>query len=154
MGHVIFDLNRTIYDPDTDTPLPYAEVLLGSLKELGWRQSLVSRNEPGRGDILQRFGLARFFDAVVLVPQKNQALFEELVGSSRTLGETFVIGDYLHEEIRFGNQCGSLTVWLRRGKFANLTVEVPADVPWRTVASLEEVMPLIMTASQASRRLR
>lgn len=140
----IIDFNRTIFDPVLGELLPYAKEMLLTLKKNGVLLSLVSRIEPGRSDILERFGLTALFDSTHFVESKSPELFLQIMTAHRAAPEhTYVIGDYLHEEIRSGNSVGARTIWLHRGAFANLRQESPLDVPWREVKDLQEIIALI-----------
>ncbi len=144
MTCVIFDLNRTLYDPDTNSLLPGVLEMLTWLRGSGAEMHLVSRKEPGREHILESHGILSFFSSVSFVEEKTREMFAELVErTGEGHNSVYVIGDYLHEEIRFGNQCGAKTVWLKRGKFAGLLEETDCDKPWRTVECIAEITGMI-----------
>lgn len=144
MAYVIFDLNRTLYDPDTDTLLPGVLETLTCLSSHGVEMHVISRNEPGRENILGIQGISHFFRTVTFVEDKTPEVFAHLMESCREpLEAMYVVGDYLHEEIRFGNQCGAKTIWLKRGKFSDLQPERPDDTPWKTITQFSEVLALI-----------
>lgn len=133
---IIFDFNRTVFDPDSGALVPGALRLLTTLKERGVPLHLVSKREAGRDDALQRLGIAHFFLSTSFVDDKEERLRELISESSDT---TYVIGDHLHNEIRIGNRHGAKTIWLKRGRFASLTPESDEDHPWRTVSNLHEI---------------
>ncbi len=134
---IIFDFNRTLYDPEAGAAVPGAIELLGALRARGEVLYLVSRLEPGREDILASLGLEDFFERVSFVHDKEAAIGESMRGSN---GVVYVVGDHLHDEIRAGNRHGAKTIWLRRGKFAELKPESLMDVPWRTIEHLGDVL--------------
>lgn len=144
MPTLIFDLNRTLYDPETSELLPDTLPVLQSLKERGIHMHLLSRNEPGRSNLLHEHGIFDFFDTIQFAEEKSALVFASII---RSIGvapaDIYVIGDYLHEDVRFGNQCGSRTVWLKRGKFSFLQPEGPDDEPWKTVTGLLEILDCI-----------
>jgi FMN phosphatase YigB (HAD superfamily) len=144
MKTIIFDFNRTLYDPDNADLVDGAEAVLADLYAGDTALCLVSRNEAARASILDRLGIRRFFSEIVFVDQKTADVFQDLaqrIGSDPRA--TYVVGDYLHEEIRCGNQLGFKTIWLKRGKFADLKAETKHDAPWKTIHSLHELLPLI-----------
>ena len=117
---IIFDYNRTIFDPDTDTLYPGA---LELLQRLSARHELVlvSRNEPARKKRIEELTITNYFQKIVFVNEKSKQLFEEITGNEK---KVMVVGDSIHDEIKIGNQLGLITVRLKKGKFA---VEIPKD---------------------------
>lgn len=137
---IIFDFNRTIYDPEQGTAMPGALELLRALKAAGHNLFLVSKLEAGREDALKTLGMSSFFAETFFVEEKGETL-KKIIHASPT--PVYVVGDYLYEEVRIGNELGARTIWLRAGKFKDLTPQGARDVPWRTIAHLQEVLPLI-----------
>lgn len=141
---VIFDFNRTIYDPDTKDLLPGARELLEALYARHVPLYLISKGDESRPQLLQELDLAKFFRDMLFVERKDPALFLELARRANAHPRnTYVVGDYLHKEIRSGNQSGMRTIWLKYGKFSQMEPEVEADQPWQIVNTMEEVLPLI-----------
>ena len=141
---IIFDLNRTLYDPDTDALVPDALEVLDSLQQQGASLFLVSRNEPGREDIVNTFELAPYFNDIYFVAEKTKELFlriqkHEGVDSERT----YVVGDYIPSEIHTGNQCRMRTIWLKRGRFKHRVPKTQEETPWAVIENLKEVVQLI-----------
>lgn len=134
---IIFDFNRTLYDPETGGLFDGAIELLSKLSARGDELHLVSKLEPTRSlAFLTKLGIAHFFKTTAFVTDKSDAL--------RRLIETapapvYVVGDYLHGEIRIGNKHGAKTIWLKHGMFSSLMPEMQDDVPWRTVRNMKEI---------------
>ena len=142
---VIFDFNRTIYDPDKNTLLPGAIQVLRDLQVRKIPLYLVSMGSESRPALITELGINDFFAKVFLVKEKNAAMFSEISTHARVPSQQiYVVGDHLHKEIRCGNQCGMKTIWLKRGKFAELQPETQNDAPWQTVVRMEEVLDLIV----------
>lgn len=141
MKLAIIDFNRTIYDPETDAPVPGAPELLLRLRAAGYVLVMVSRPEAGRVAHLARYGLEQHFTDMHFVERKSKELFLEIAAAhGSTPRETLVIGDHPHEEMRAGAEAGMQTIWLRRGLFSGLT---PEHVPWHTVGMLNEIPELV-----------
>lgn len=138
---IIFDFNRTLYNPDTMTLMEGAMAMLRTLKELGHSLYLVSKREAGRTKALEELEISEFFTDICFVDTKEAAIEKIIREAADT---TYVIGDYLHNEIRIGNRLGARTIWFQRGKFAHLTPETRHDIPWRTVQTLDDVPVLIL----------
>jgi FMN phosphatase YigB (HAD superfamily) len=137
---IIFDFNRTLYDPDTDALVPGVLELLAELSALGAELHLVSKLEAGREDTLESLGLCNFFTTTAFVEDKEHAI--RRIAESSTL-PMYVVGDHLHNEIRIGNKYGAKTVWFKRGKFMELKPESEYDVPWRTAGDMKEVRAIL-----------
>jgi len=141
MPVVIFDLYRTLYDPDKDALLPGVIDTLQRLKDAGMRLYVVTRDEGNRSDILLRLQIRDFFHGVLLVPSKSREVFQPLCASA---GEVYVIGDRIKEEILYGNQCKAKTIWFKNGKFASEGPSVTGEEPWRTVTNMSEIVQIIL----------
>jgi FMN phosphatase YigB (HAD superfamily) len=138
---IIFDFNRTLFDPEEGSLIPGAHETLTHLQNAGATLYLVSRLEPGRAGVVERLGLDSYFAGTTFVEEKSAELFEDILQKHPVPRErVYVVGDHLHGEIRHGNMCLFRTIWLKRGKFQTLTPEVPEDVPWRTVTNLIETL--------------
>lgn len=133
---VIFDYNRTLFDPETGGLVAGAREAVEALAARKATLHLVSRNEPGRQDALARFGLDKHFASVSFVDDKEAAMRPITEGADTPV---YVVGDHLHNEIRIGNRLGARTVWLKAGKFKDLLPEHAEDEPWRTIDHLERL---------------
>ncbi len=143
MKLTIIDFNRTVYDPETGGLVPGALTLLQSLSAR-MPVVLVSKNEPGRGDILHAFGIEQFFAETVFTIAKSPELFAEIMERhSARPQETLVIGDYITEEIAHGNIIGARTIRLKRGKFKDHIPKRPEEEAWRSVEHLSEIEELL-----------
>lgn len=132
---IILDFNRTIYDPETGELVPGALALLTFLKERGDTVHLISKKEGGREDLLDTLGIASYFTTVTFTEEKEPSMAALIKESASPV---YVIGDYLHNEIRYGNRYGAHTIWLKRGRFRDLKPELEDDVPWQTIEELTE----------------
>lgn len=143
MQTVIFDFNRTLFDPDTESLLPGVQKMLQTLHDRNVAMHVISRNEAGRGTALETLGIRGFFLTVTFVEEKTPSMFDGIIDGQNSLENVFVVGDYLHEEIRLGNQRRLRTIWLQRGKFAHLKPESTDDVPWKTIFEMNELLPIL-----------
>ncbi len=142
MKLAIIDFNRTVYDPEAGMLIPGARAMLAMLKER-MTVVLVSKNEPGRDGALDMLGIRHFFAEVIFTEKKSAELFREIIHRHRSSpGETYVIGDYIYEEITHGNVVGAKTIRFKNGKFAHCTPERAQEEPWQTVTALSEVEAL------------
>ncbi len=135
---IIWDFNRTIYDPDTKKLVPGVRGVLDALFASGCTMVLVSRHEGQRRLLLQKYHLEKYFADVRFVEQKSTALFREIVAQFPH-DRVYVIGDYLHSEIYYGNATGAHTIWLKRGKFAHMTTRSNQDAPDDVAHNMQDV---------------
>ncbi len=144
MKIIIFDFFRTLYDPDTDALVPGCTAVLQALHERGYLLYLISRAELGRGGLIERESLIPYFAEVKLVAEKTLGGFQELLDApSVSRADSWVIGDYLKQEIKYGNQAGAKTIWIRSGKFSGLTPDIPLEEPLYTVEKISEILQII-----------
>ncbi|HVX90395.1 MAG TPA: HAD hydrolase-like protein [Candidatus Paceibacterota bacterium] len=133
---IIFDFNRTLYDPDTGSLVHGALELLADLAGQGAVLHLVSRIEPGRTDILDALDVRNYFTTIAFVSDKTAPIRTILASAT---DDAYVVGDHLHDEVRAGNRYGAKTIWLKRGKFKHLMPLTEHDRPWRTATDMQEV---------------
>jgi len=143
MKTVIFDFNRTLYDPDTGALVPGVRELLDTLASNDYQLHLVSRFELGRTVALEELGIADAFKTTSFVSDKTETIGRLVANAS---GDSYVVGDYLYDEIRAGNRAGARTVWFKQGRFADLVPETSEDQPWRTVRDMSEVRTALLEA--------
>lgn len=142
---IIFDFNRTIFDPETHGLVPGAREVMADARVAGFVLCLISQREGGaRAALVQSLGLHRDFDYLYFCDQKTVEQFEECL---RHVGEvdrqrSFVVGDRVRSEVVCGNACGLQTIWIRTGKFANELPERPEEQPTFCVGSLVEIIPI------------
>ena len=137
--NIIFDYNRTLFDPETNSLYPGVLTLLKDLSS-NYTLFLVSKNEPTRTKTIRELGLEKFFQEILFVPEKSKAIFETLKINP---AETLVVGDYLPSEIAAGNDFGATTVRVLQGKFKDLTPTSSLENPDYQVTSLIELSQLL-----------
>ncbi|MCF7834227.1 MAG: HAD family hydrolase [Candidatus Pacebacteria bacterium] len=111
---IIFDYNRTIFNPDTDN-LYFG--VLNLLKKLSKKYELflVSRNEPNRKYMLEKLNIKNYFQEIFFLEKKSKKNFQLIAKGTKNV---VVVGDSISDEIQIGNQLGFITVRLKKGKFA------------------------------------
>jgi FMN phosphatase YigB (HAD superfamily) len=110
---VIFDLNRTLYDPERRAL--YADwTILKSLKQKSelWLWSVGDRNWDA---VLGEFGTDGLFSKKIFPKKKSTADFIGVADQD----SVYLVSDYF-EDIEIGNEMKFQTVWIRRGKFRNM----------------------------------
>ncbi len=142
---IIFDYNRTLFNPDTDS---LYQGVIGLLKNLSKKNELflISRNELGRKGRLQELGIENYFKKMAFVEEKTLKIFEDLICDERrpdNKANVLVIGDRVKEEIFLGNQLGFITIWVQQGKFSNELPTKPEEQPIHTVKNIEDLKDII-----------
>lgn len=140
---IIFDFNRTIYDPETRDFLPKAPLVLQTLRKQGFTLFLICKAKRSREGIINTLGIRRYFKKIRIVQEKHREHFAEFLSPETDLGGSFVVGDCIKEEITLGNELGLRTIWLRRGKFAGELPEHPGEQPTHAVPQLEDILQII-----------
>ena len=136
---IIFDYNRTIFNPETDTL--YGGVLeLLKVLSVNHNLFLVSKDETGRDVKLKDFGIAEYFESTVFVKEKTTEVFKKLVENNE---KALVIGDRVRGEISIGNQLGFITVWVKQGKFANELPQNQDEIPDHEIDEIKQLLKII-----------
>lgn len=136
---IIFDYNRTLFNPEADSLYQGVVELLQDLSRNNYLY-LISRNEPGRKDRLEELGIKNYFQDIVFVEEKTPQTFRALVHKGERV---LVIGDRVKEEIFLGNQLGFITIWVQQGKFSTELPSKPQEQPDYTVENISELQKII-----------
>lgn len=142
---IIFDFNRTIYDPRVSGPSRGAIELLESLYE-DYKLCLVSCLISGiskeeRCEQIVSLWLNKYFKFIqVIEGEKTIADFRECLRIMELEPQkVLVVGDRVTSEICLGNQLAMTTVWYKSGKFSTLKPENELQEPDHTIIRLDEV---------------
>lgn len=141
---IIFDFNRTIYDPDNGCLISGARLVFRTLFRRGFSLYLVSRAGKSRTELIKNLRIGQYFSRVIIAKEKGKKDFERIVAPravERSL--SFVIGDRTRKEISIGNSLGLQTVWLKAGKFANEKPRKKIERPTYTVGTLREILSIV-----------
>jgi FMN phosphatase YigB (HAD superfamily) len=136
---IIFDYNRTIFDPEAGD---LYEGVLEMLEELSLKHTLylLSAHEPGRRQTIKDLKVERFFQAVVFTTQKNAEAFKMVAEEGE---EVLVVGDNIYSEIKVGNEMNFKTVLLQKSKFSNLLPLKKTHKPKHTISDIRELREVL-----------
>jgi len=138
---IIFDFNRTIYNPDNKELFSDSVSILRILKSIGLKLGLISSGNIDRKELIRNLGLLSYFDWWKVVPKKEAKHFLGFVDSFNFKNnEVLVVGDLITSEIKIANKLGMKTVWLKKGKFTNVRSLI---VPDFEIKSLDEVVSIV-----------
>jgi len=134
---IIFDFNRTLYDPTSFSLFPGVDLFLKDLHKTH-KLYLISYGGETRKRLISSLGITGYFNAVKVVQNKSKKLFLQIIGSSGfNAGEFVVIGDQINKEITIGKETGAITILFRPGN--NNKVDV-ADFVVSTHGEIKNIL--------------
>jgi phosphoglycolate phosphatase-like HAD superfamily hydrolase len=136
---IIFDYNRTLFDPNTDALYPGVKDMLYEIKNKH-QLFLVSRLEASRQNKLEQLGIASYFVQTYFTPEKTEALFSSIPTNSLPV---LVVGDSIADEITIGNRLGHITVQVQQGLFANAKPKNDMEKATHTIKNITEIVSII-----------
>lgn len=137
--NIIFDYNRTLFNPEINSLYPGVIELLKNLCTYN-DLFLVSKNEPGRKDKLEELRIKHYFKKISFIENKTIQTFKEF---AQYTDRTCVVGDRIMDEIRLGNQLGFITIWVRQGAFAHEFFSSQEEKPSHIVNDIRELQNII-----------
>ena len=140
---IIFDFNRTLFDPDAGKLFDSALEVLRALKDSGARLFLIGKGMKERENLIYDLGLDRFFEKIILKEEKEIGDFEMIRKLAEEGDELFSVGDRIKKEITLSNLCGFKTIWFQNGKFSTEVPESEMEKPWKTIEALGELMGIL-----------
>ncbi len=141
---IIFDFNRTLYDPDSKALIPNAHKILKYSRVKGFELYLITRAEGFRKELLDNLGIKHYFREVIFTNDKKKKDFQKILQKKDVeVRSSFVVGDRAWKEIAIGNSLGFKTIWVKRGKFQNELPRKAQEYPTHMVEELREIISLI-----------
>ncbi len=142
---IIFDFNRTIYDPELDLIENKTINLLRYFKSKNIKLALITTYEKNRNKKIIQLKLNKYFDLIKITREKTVNDFlDTLLKLSSKPKDTVVVGDYLKDEINIGNILGLTTIWLKKGKFSNVSPENKFETPDYIIEDLIRLKEMII----------
>ncbi|MEK7105541.1 MAG: HAD hydrolase-like protein [Patescibacteria group bacterium] len=138
---IIWDWNRTLFNPETKMLYLDALVVLEALHAAGCVQVLVSKCEASGIEDIRRLVPSKIFVKASIISKKTLWTFLKLAIRYRR-SKHYVIGDRVRGEILYGNVSGCKTVWIRQGKFSDQIPRWFLERPDVAIANLTDVLPL------------
>lgn len=137
---IIFDFNRTLFDPEKKQLFEDVFAFLEKLSKK-YKLALISfaTRVPERKKIIHSLSLEKYFYKVLVASEKKPKHFKDCAKAlDCKLNEILVLGDRVKSEIKIANKLGMISVWLKKGKFASELPETPEEEPNFTISSLLE----------------
>jgi len=143
---IIFDFNRTVYDPEKDE---LSEGILELLEELvtkNYKLVLISKNKGGnRREQIAQLGLNKYFLEVQV--HERDKIEDDFNQALKVMDlkpeEVLVVGDRVVGEIYLGNKLGMKTVWYQVGRFASQFPSNDGEKPDYIIKKLVQILDFL-----------
>ena len=138
---IIFDFNRTLYDPDNNCLIFGARFVLRVLVRRGFLLYVVSSARQSRRQCIDDLGIGQYFAQIIITKEKCKKDFQKIIAREvidRNL--SFVIGDRVRKEISIGNTLGMQTIWVKAGKFSHEEPRRKIEQPTYIVRTLRDIL--------------
>jgi FMN phosphatase YigB (HAD superfamily) len=132
---IIFDYNRTLFNPDAGEVFPGVFHLLKTLSQKH-ELFLITLNKPERKDSSAIQDMKAYFDEILFVERKTVETFRKIVGDDKNV---IVIGDRFEDEIRIGIELELITVHIQPTKAFYKKNQTPTHV----VSEITNVLQII-----------
>lgn len=143
MKAVIFDYNRTLFNPENNELYPAVVEVLEKLKGR-FKLALVAKGDADRLKQIEELGLANYFECIIVNKEKGLGDYKKTM---EKLGvepeEAYVVGDRVAEEIKMGNLLGAVTVWFRNGKFKDELSKSKNELPVYTIENFKDLLEIL-----------
>ena len=122
-----------------------------NLQTANFELHLVSMAAESRAELIKQLGIEHFFTSITLCKQKTSKLFSEIINTASAIPQhSYVIGDRVKKEIRFGNELEMQTIWYKNGRFAEELPEHILEQPTHTAIEIEEIWSFIQKTKQGT----
>ncbi len=107
--------------------LPGTEELLSYLKDHGIERHLITQGDNYQLHKIKESGISHLFNTIVSTDNKPEFLGEKIVNYKDNGHDVWVVDDK-PEILHLGHEKGARTIWIRHGKYATTSSEVPTHV--------------------------
>lgn len=144
---VIFDFGRTLYDRDDNRFFPETPEALEKLASK-YKLAIVSMaisGDPGeRKRLLKEGDLEKYFSSTIFVREDKDSAYEKaLLELGVKPEEVAIVDDRVKRGIKWGNGKGTMTIWLRNGKFRDELPDETTGVPIHIITNLSELLKIL-----------
>lgn len=143
---IIFDFNRTIFDPEKETVIDGVFELLKQIKNLGIKMTLLSKElTDGRRKQITLLGFDPFFEEVVVTKEDKQLHHLRYLIKCMDLQpeDCMVVGDRVKSEIQIGNRLLMKSIWYRQGKFKDEMPTTQVEKPNHIITDIKEILDFL-----------
>jgi FMN phosphatase YigB (HAD superfamily) len=144
---IIFDWGRTLYDPDASGLYVDANCVIGTLAAR-YQLAIVALATDGnfrrRFEALERCGVKQYFAPILFDTTNKDDLYEAALAElGLPPSAVAVVDDRVVRGVRWANRRGAMSIWLRRGKFAEEFPNIETGSPRHTITSLSELSRIL-----------
>lgn len=138
---IIFDFNRTLFNPDEESLFDGALEILDYLSNKSFTLILLGKGDQKRRNKIKALHIEQYFSEIHIVEEKSLSQLEKIANQSGSV--VYSIGDRIKKEIKLGNQFGFITIWFKNGKFSEEVPESKEEEPNHTISTLLELKNII-----------
>lgn len=143
VGLIIFDFNRTLYDPDRNCLAEEIDDILKTYRKK-YVLAIVAKGDQKRMSLLAESGVKGFFQFISFKEEKTDEDYRECLDRFHFKpNQCWSIGDRVKKEIAISKKLGLKTIWFKNGKFAQETPADELERPDYTIASFAEIKNII-----------
>lgn len=150
---VIFDWGGTLVDSYTKEEFPESKGILEYCKSKGYRLALsvIASKLEERKHQIANSELKQFFEIALVDPLKPEQIYDATFKGKDKLydqinehfklphNQVLIVDDRVIRGIRYGNEHGHPTVWIKKGKFANELPNKETGMPTYKITELTEL---------------
>lgn len=141
---IIFDWGRTLWDNENSVLFSDSKDTLEYLKQKGYRLAVLSispqESFEQKYEIIKNSGLFYYFDIVLVSTKKEK---EEIDRINKVWGFEYkdiaIVGDQVKREVAIANRLALISIWLRRGKFADQVPTEETGTPIYIISTVSEL---------------
>lgn len=141
-GVIIFDFNRTLFDPEKSCLFDGVIDVLSHFCNQGFNLILLGKGDDARRAKVKSLNIEQYFSEIHIVEEKSSEQLENIVIKGKN-PSIYSVGDRVKKEIKLGNEYGFITIWFRNGKFSKEIPQTKKEEPTYTISSLLELKCII-----------
>ena len=142
---IIFDWIGTLAK-NREELFPYSKKVVEELST-SYRLSLISIAGKGidnRRNEIERSGLVRYFDLVIVDLLKTPQQYKECMKAMSTIpNDTVIVDDRMFRGIKIGNILGCQTYWIKNGKYGDELPNKETGQPTKIINSIEDLLEVL-----------
>jgi len=143
---IIFDFNRTLYDPEFKKLMRGARGLLKNLRKKYGLYLITSDSDADedRKALIAMLGIKNYFRRILFCKKKTKQEFRKIINKKHIdRKSSFVIGDQIRREIKIGNSLGLKTIRICVGKFSGEFSKSGMEKPDFEIKKLKEIERIV-----------
>lgn len=143
---IIFDWGRVLYDADRNVLFPETVKCLDKISKK-YKLAIVSLASDGNIDrrlkLIKENNLEKYFSVILFNKEDKDSLYVSALSKMGLKNrELVIIDDRVIRGIRWGNENGTQTVWVKKGKFSNELPNEKTGSPTYIIENLTEILHL------------